>query len=162
MYQPSILPSNAQFSSASAAIEQFRLRQRQLCRGQQQQKQSNAGSLEVENGRTRKIPANWRRKQEQTTHSRYGYEDGNWPKAAGTEMYIGFNAFDFSSCPEALSDMEQQQPTSTTVGLMGVQGFQQPSSLTRPSSFDMQATRSAPEHYATYDERRRALYYQSQ
>ncbi|KAE9285212.1 hypothetical protein PR003_g26648 [Phytophthora rubi] len=172
--QPAISPNKTQFSNMSAAIEQFRVRHRQRCRVQQQQhKELNAKSLEVEEGRTRKIPANWRQKQEQAK-SRYGCEDGNWPKAAGTEMYIGFNAFDFSSCPEALYDMEELEdnqpapfrdnqqlnymPTSTSTSLWGLLTLRQSSG---PSPFDLQV-RSVPEQYANYDERRRAVCYKLQ
>ncbi|KAG6617128.1 uncharacterized protein IUM83_04852 [Phytophthora cinnamomi] len=179
--QPAISPSNNQFSSSSAAIEQFRIRHRQLCRGQQQQQlkqQRYAESLEVEEGRARKISANWRQKQKQEqAQSRYGYEDGNWPKAAGTEMHIGFNAFDFSSCPEAFYDLEEQednqaasckgsqqpQQHGATLGALtsasswGLQSFRHPGGIIRSTPFDLQATRNAPDHHANNDERRRAL-----
>ncbi|GMF39604.1 unnamed protein product [Phytophthora fragariaefolia] len=168
---PAISPSNSQFSNASAVIEQFRIRHRQLSRGQQHQKlPSNTGeSLEVEDGRARKVPANWREKHERS-RSAHGHEDGNWPKPAGTEMHIGFNAFDFSSCPEALYDMEeqsdnlaatpesnqQQYHVETTSG--SVWGIEHQCGFIRSSAFELMATQQkTPGHGTNCDGRRRAL-----
>ncbi|KAG1686521.1 hypothetical protein DVH05_006487 [Phytophthora capsici] len=70
-----------------------------MCRGQQSNAAtSSIEALDVDDGRTRKISAKWRQKQQQQRNS---HDDGIWPQSAGTEMHMGFNAFDFSSSPEA-------------------------------------------------------------
>ncbi|KAK1947498.1 hypothetical protein P3T76_001508 [Phytophthora citrophthora] len=66
----------------------------------------NGESLDVEGGRTRKVSAKWRQRQHQAQRG-LGFDDGIWPVSAGTEMHIGFNAFDFSACPEAFDEEEE-------------------------------------------------------
>ncbi|KAG7379909.1 hypothetical protein PHYPSEUDO_008031 [Phytophthora pseudosyringae] len=100
------LPSGGPRTSLPASeIERFRARHRRLCRGQQAASPSSSRieALDVDEGRTRKISANWRHKQQQT-QLRNQFDDGYWPKSAGTEMHLGFNAFDFSASPEAFCD----------------------------------------------------------
>ncbi|OWZ02303.1 hypothetical protein PHMEG_00026157 [Phytophthora megakarya] len=101
-----VLPSDgAKFSDEAAEIERFRARHRRLCRQQHVPvSTSNVEALDADDGRTRKISAKWRQKQ-QTQH-RNQNEDGVWPQSAGTEMHMGFNAFDFASSPEAFYDKE--------------------------------------------------------
>ncbi|GMF49242.1 unnamed protein product [Phytophthora fragariaefolia] len=65
-------------------------------------------ALDEDEGRARKISAKWRLKQQHDQLCRQ-LEDGYWPKSAGTEMHLGFNAFDFSSSPEAFND-EVKEP----------------------------------------------------
>ncbi|GMF17438.1 unnamed protein product [Phytophthora lilii] len=106
--QTRISPNNKEAS----AIEQYRACHRRICRDERQfacSTSSAVESLDVDEGRTRKVSAKWRLKRQLQSQSSVGYDDGNWPKAAGTEMHIGYNAFDFSSCPEALYDMEVPQ-----------------------------------------------------
>ncbi|EGZ29697.1 hypothetical protein PHYSODRAFT_414371, partial [Phytophthora sojae] len=82
-------------------VERLRARQRRMHPINQRQdhsvRSSRAASLDEHEGRRRKISANWSRKQE---HNK-SHDDGNWPLPAGTEMHMGYNAFDFSTCPEA-------------------------------------------------------------
>ncbi|KAL4173390.1 hypothetical protein KRP22_005346 [Phytophthora ramorum] len=93
-------------------IERFRARHRRLLRHQAQQftPSSKVEDLDVDDGRKRKISANWRLKQQQTQVS-IQQGDGHWPASAGTEMLMGFNAFDFSASPEAFYG-EQEQSVS--------------------------------------------------
>ncbi|KAG7389569.1 hypothetical protein PHYPSEUDO_010214 [Phytophthora pseudosyringae] len=117
MFVTSALPSDSgQFSEEAAEIERFRARHRRMCRGQQQAATATAPSIEaldVDDGRTRKISAKWRLKQQQTQR-RNRHEDGLWPQSAGTEMHIGFNAFDFSSSPEAFYDEPEEAKASSS------------------------------------------------
>ncbi|KAK1945468.1 hypothetical protein P3T76_002516 [Phytophthora citrophthora] len=103
MFATSTLPSDSEkFSQEAAEIEKFRARHRRMRRGQQlNAATSNIEALDVDDGRTRKISAKWRQKQQQQRNS---HDDGIWPQSAGTEMHMGFNAFDFSSSPEAFCD----------------------------------------------------------
>ncbi|GMF64540.1 unnamed protein product [Phytophthora lilii] len=70
-------------------------------------------SLDEDEGRTRKIPAKWRQKHEQRQQqqrqvSSNFFDDGIWPESDGTEMHLGFNAFDFSASPEAFYDETEE------------------------------------------------------
>ncbi|KAJ8576318.1 hypothetical protein ON010_g2894 [Phytophthora cinnamomi] len=106
MYQtmPAVLSPDTLFISDEAAdVERFRDRHRRLCRDHQENSAPNSKhveSLDEDDGRTRKVSANWRDKL-QTWRQ---HEDGYWPESAGTEMHLGFNAFDFSASPEAFND----------------------------------------------------------
>ncbi|ETL92419.1 hypothetical protein L917_09256 [Phytophthora nicotianae] len=114
MFVTSAPPSDgAKFSEEAAEIERFRARHRRMCRGQQQNASttSTTEALDVDGGRTRKISAKWRQKQ---LH-RNQIEDGAWPQSAGTEMHLCFNAFDFSSSPEAFYEEEPVETTSEPV-----------------------------------------------
>ncbi|KAE8915687.1 hypothetical protein PF005_g22055 [Phytophthora fragariae] len=86
-------------------VERFRARHRRLCRDHHENSPPNAKieSLDEDDGRTRKISAKWRERRllQQTWHQ---HEDGYWPKSAGTEMHLGFNAFDFTASPEAFNN----------------------------------------------------------
>ncbi|GMF64542.1 unnamed protein product [Phytophthora lilii] len=169
-------------------------------------------ALDVDEGRTRKISAKWRQKQ-QETHIRHQFDDGIWPQAAGTEMHLGFNAFDFSASPEAFYD-EPEEPLDTDqilfeannheifepglsidvksmtsekevqqtrkehmaevakqVTSMGFNsaslwerrfpGLCQPRGpIQQLPTFTPNSLWGGPVHYATYDDQRRALYYQ--
>eukprot|EP00644_Phytophthora_capsici_P004500 jgi/Phyca11/111136/e_gw1.19.296.1 len=101
----STLPSDRRRNSLPVSdIEKFRARHRRLCRVQQQCLSPNSSieSLDVDDGRRRKVSAKWRQRQ-QTQHCNQ-LDDGYWPKSAGTEMHLGFNAFDFSASPEGFYD----------------------------------------------------------
>jgi hypothetical protein len=93
-------------------IERFRARHRRMARGQQQPASVRVESLDVDDGRTRKISATWRQRQQLA--QRNHFDDGIWPQSAGTEMHLGFNAFDFSSSPEAFCD-DTEEPAETKV-----------------------------------------------
>ncbi|KAL3674830.1 hypothetical protein V7S43_000757 [Phytophthora oleae] len=106
------------FSKKVPEIERFRAHHRCIHRGHQPTVMGNrnAESLDVEGGRTRKVSAKWRQRQHQAQRG-LGFDDGIWPVSAGTEMRIGFNAFDFSACPEAFNAEEEPSvpmPQSTT------------------------------------------------
>ncbi|KAG3118339.1 hypothetical protein PI124_g1342 [Phytophthora idaei] len=92
------------FSREVSEIERFRARHRRLCRGQQDALPgSRIEALDVDGGRTCKISANWRQNQQQT-QLRNQLDDGYWPESAGTEMHLGYNAFDSSAPPEGFCD----------------------------------------------------------
>ncbi|KAG3118338.1 hypothetical protein PI124_g1343 [Phytophthora idaei] len=103
----------AKFSEEAVEIERFRARHRRMCRGQQNNSLTTARieALDVDDGRTRKISAKWRQKQQHCSQP----DDGMWSQSTGTEMDVGFNAFDFSSAPGAFYDEEPAQTTSELV-----------------------------------------------
>ncbi|KAH7484169.1 uncharacterized protein KRP23_3240 [Phytophthora ramorum] len=102
-----------QFSPDVVEIERFRACHRRHRRNQQLNvaPSSNVEDLDVDEGRTRKTPAKWReRRQQQHQQLPVNHqEDGIWPESAGTEMHLGFNAFDFAASPECFVD-EVEQP----------------------------------------------------
>ncbi|ETI45917.1 hypothetical protein F443_09627 [Phytophthora nicotianae P1569] len=106
---PSPLPSDGpKISRQVSEIERFRARHRRLCRGQQTALPgSRIEALDVDEGRTRKIPANWRKKQQQA-QARNNLDDGYWPESAGTEMHLGYNAFDSIASPEGFFDETEE------------------------------------------------------
>ncbi|KAL3656886.1 hypothetical protein V7S43_018226 [Phytophthora oleae] len=215
------LPSDRRRNSLPAPnIEKFRARHRRLCRVQQQAVSPNSmiESQDVDDGRRRKISVKWRQKQ-QTQHCNQ-FDDGYWPKSAGTEMHLGFNAFDFSASPEGFYDdalepvvvkapiiesdqqddgelfNDQPEPAGEAepafendevqkrkqymadvarqVAAMGfnsaslweqrisVRQPNQPLSTYGQGGSMAQCLWRPPVHYATYDDQRRALYYQPQ
>ncbi|KAG6614771.1 uncharacterized protein IUM83_04116 [Phytophthora cinnamomi] len=104
--------SDARKASQSASeVERFRAPHRRLCRDQLRPAalSPKVEPLDQDEGRTRKISTKWRQKQQ---HDRLcsQFEDGYWPQSAGTEMHLGFNAFDFSSSPEAFYDEPKEPP----------------------------------------------------
>ncbi|EGZ16886.1 hypothetical protein PHYSODRAFT_501770 [Phytophthora sojae] len=107
---PPVLSSDTVlYNDEATDIERFRARHRRLCRDYQEnsaQTSKRVESVDEDDGRKRKIPAKWRAKQCQTWNQ---HEDGYWPESAGTEMHLGFNAFDFSASPEAFND-EPEDP----------------------------------------------------
>ncbi|KAG1711404.1 hypothetical protein DVH05_008656 [Phytophthora capsici] len=104
---PPVNVGKTKFSKEELEIERFRAHHRCTHRGHQSNAMDNrnAESLDVEGGRVRKVSAKWRQRQHQTQRG-LGFDDGIWPVSAGTEMHIGFNAFDFSACPEAFEGEE--------------------------------------------------------
>ncbi|EGZ16883.1 hypothetical protein PHYSODRAFT_503501 [Phytophthora sojae] len=117
---PALPCGGIQTNRSASEVERFRARHRRLCRGQPQSAalslSSKVDAPDEDEGRKRKISANWRQKQRQDRLCSQ-FEDGYWPKSAGTEMHLGFNAFDFSSSPEAFCDepvepVEEKKPTS--------------------------------------------------
>ncbi|KAE9283127.1 hypothetical protein PF008_g27478 [Phytophthora fragariae] len=108
-FKPLESVSTASTRRSASEIERFRARHRRLCRESAALSLSpKVEALDEDGGRTRKISANWRQKQ-QRDRLCSEFEDGYWPKSAGTEMHLGFNAFDFSSSPEAFYD-EPEEP----------------------------------------------------
>ncbi|KAF4148116.1 hypothetical protein GN958_ATG02703 [Phytophthora infestans] len=104
MSTPPSLSSGPNFSRELLEVERFRARHRRLCRGQQAALPvSRIEALDVEEDRTRKIPANWRQKQQQAQTLNH-FDDGYWPESAGTEMHLGYNAFDSTASPEGFCD----------------------------------------------------------
>ncbi|RLN37087.1 hypothetical protein BBJ28_00007941 [Nothophytophthora sp. Chile5] len=175
-----------------AEIERFRARQRKLRRVQRQPEQlsSKVEDLDVHEGRTRKIPAKWRQQQQQQQQQQYSnqqHDDGDWPVSAGTEMHMGFNAFDFSASPEAFFEPEQQQLEAEGQGLYDDSNSnndtpEKPQSSKTKSLWERRFTGhhqlqeperpkpklghdalwGAPAHFATYGAQRQALYHQPQ
>ncbi|KAF4317558.1 hypothetical protein BBO99_00003290 [Phytophthora kernoviae] len=194
-FSPSIsqsLPSSTASNGCNEQtpeIERYRAKHRRLCRGQDQSTttSSQVEDLDVQDGRTRKISANWRQKQQQTQLSNQ-FDDGHWPEAAGTEMHVGFNAFDFSASPEAFIEAEEPQQieekprcqrnssqeateqqrmsmefNSASLWERRFPGLRQPGAPIRQvPTLGQEAMWGAPVHYATYDAQRRALFYQPQ
>ncbi|KAH7488734.1 hypothetical protein KRP22_008624 [Phytophthora ramorum] len=178
---PSISPSGTKSTQESADIERFRARHRRMCRGSQYGSitTSQVESLNADEGRTRKVSAKWRQKQ-----NRSGFDDGNWPVSAGTEMHIGFNAFDFSASPEAFfeeeaeASVESKAPSYednqqgwlvsaekevTTMGfnsasMWGPIGLRLSTGSMRSASVNQSGVWGAPVHFASNDEQQRALY----
>ncbi|KAK1945467.1 hypothetical protein P3T76_002515 [Phytophthora citrophthora] len=110
------LPSDRHGSRLPASeIEKFRARHRRLCRVQQQSLSPSPRieSLDVDDGRRRKTSAQWRQKKQNCNQ----LDDGYWPKSAGTEMHLGFNAFDFSASPEGFYD-EALEPVVVKVPII--------------------------------------------
>ncbi|CAI5739732.1 unnamed protein product [Peronospora destructor] len=105
----SMLPSSGpKFGSEVSEIERFRACQRHLYRGQAVATSlTKIEKIDIDNGRTRKISANRQRVQCCSQD-----DDGVWPKSAGTEMHLGYNAFDFSTSPEAFYN-EPEEPVTT-------------------------------------------------
>ncbi|ETI43398.1 hypothetical protein F443_11644 [Phytophthora nicotianae P1569] len=96
-------------SDDATEIERFRARHRRLLRTQQHQNSSaKVEDLEEDDGRRRKISANWRRKQ-QVTHQ----SDSHWCQSIS--VGDGFNAFDFSTSPEAFHDEPETPLESCSV-----------------------------------------------
>ncbi|CAI5716654.1 unnamed protein product [Peronospora destructor] len=108
-YLTSMLPSSGpKFGSEVSEIERFRACQRHLYRGQAVATSlTKIEKLDIDNGRTRKISANRQRVQCCSED-----DDGIWPKSAGTETHLGYNAFDFSTSPEAFYN-EPEEPVTT-------------------------------------------------
>ncbi|KAG7399000.1 hypothetical protein PHYBOEH_009993 [Phytophthora boehmeriae] len=183
-FSPSLAPSGCS-NESPAEIERYRAKHRRLCRSQDQSATPSpqVEDLDVQDGRTRKISAKWRQKQQQTQLCNQ-MDDGHWPEAAGTEMHVGFNAFDFSASPEAFVEAEEpqqieeeprcqqssnQQPTppvehhSASLWERRFPGLTQPGAPIRQvPSLGQDAMWGAPVHYATYDAQRRAMFYQPQ
>ncbi|KAL4105408.1 hypothetical protein PRIC1_003473 [Phytophthora ramorum] len=190
--QPLVGPK---LSDEAAEIERFRARHRRLQRDQTllSTPSSKVGPLDVDDGRTRKISAKSRQKQQQM-QLKSQQDDGNWPVAAGTEMHVGFNAFDFSASPEAFqedpelhvesksepldekSEQKQKERMAGVAKQVMSMGFnsailwerrfpdqRQPGRFIRQlPTFGQSSVWSAPVHYATPNDQRRALYYQPQ
>lgn len=170
-------------NAPAADIERYRAKHRRMCRGQPDvSPSSQIEDLDVQDGRTRKISAKWRQKQQQARLGNQG-DDGYWPEACGTEMHVGFNAFDFSASPEAFYEPEepeqqvedkprcpennqseqQQEFRSASLWERRFPGLRQPGGPIRQlPTLGQDALWGAPVHYATHDAQRRALYYQPQ
>ncbi|EEY54930.1 uncharacterized protein PITG_08502 [Phytophthora infestans T30-4] len=97
-------------------IERFRARHRRLLRRQQQQHSpAKVKDLDEDDGRRRKVSANWRRKQQEQQHQS---DDSHWCQSMSAGD--GFNAFDFSTSPEAFHD-EPDIPLQSCVALQDEQ-----------------------------------------
>jgi hypothetical protein len=163
-------------NGTAAKLEEYRARLRRSSRKPNQNWSGSAqvDSLDVEGGRARKIPAKWRRNEQRRT----GVDDGHWPQAAGTEMHVGYNAFDFSSCPEAFEDVGEpaspfiqpqqmssveKEVTSMRFTSAAMWGSSVPGTLggsKQHAAPDQNDMRRPPLHSVSIDERCRALYYQ--
>ncbi|CAH0517288.1 unnamed protein product [Peronospora belbahrii] len=96
--------SDPNLSSDISEIEQFRARRRLLCRGQTTAMSPTENEEPiVEDGRMRKFSATWQQKQ-QLEQCHRQYDHAIWPRSAGIEMCMGYNAFDFSASPEVFYD----------------------------------------------------------
>lgn len=155
----------SQINDEAAEIERFRARHRRLLRTQQQQ--FSPASLKVEDldeddGRKRKISANWHLKQQQARASKL-QDDSHWRQSAGAEMLAGLNAFDFSTSPEAFyedpcaavqNDTQRQQHMAHVAKQVTSMGFH------CASMWELTAAPTA--HYTTCDDQLQALYHQPQ
>ncbi|GMF30102.1 unnamed protein product [Phytophthora fragariaefolia] len=94
-------------------IELFRSRQRLQSRGLPPDSPPSARTddLAMLEPRRRKTPAKWWHQQQQIGGQ---HEDGRWPEPAGTEMRVGFNAFDSSASPEVFG--QSRQPAAARTG----------------------------------------------
>jgi hypothetical protein len=173
-----VLPSaGPAFGEEAAEIERFRACQRRLRRGQQQTASSSAAiaSLDVDDGRARKISSKWRQRQQQSRVRRQR-EDGAWPQSAGTEMHVGFNAFDFSSSPEAFCEdpapakpaesNESEARMAKVAKQVSAMGFNS-ASLWESGHPAGQTSLppclwQPPAHFTTFDDQRRGFYGQPQ
>ncbi|CAI5701677.1 hypothetical protein KXD40_002879 [Peronospora effusa] len=121
----SMLPSSGpKVGSRSSEIERFRARQRRRCRGQAvATSRMKMEKLDIDNGRSRKISANWQQQRIQCCNQD---DDGIWSRSAGTEMHLGYNAFDFSASPEAFYDVPEEHITTKLVAVPGrLQGIEE-------------------------------------
>ncbi|KAE9042254.1 hypothetical protein PR003_g4182 [Phytophthora rubi] len=109
------------FSEDASEIERYRTRQRLLSRGQPRGSPSPGCTedSDAHDERRRKTSVKWQHRQQQQQHTLLGsqHEDGRWPEPAGTEMRVGFNAFDSSASPEVFDQAQKpvtQAETSRT------------------------------------------------
>ncbi|KAG3016367.1 hypothetical protein PC121_g5941 [Phytophthora cactorum] len=147
-------------SEDAAEIERFRARHRRLLRPQQQQQSpAKVEALDEDDGRRRKISANWRRKQQQVTHQ----SDSQWCQSIGTGD--GLNAFDFTMSPEAFHD-EPVTPVEPCAALQDEQRMADVARQVTSMGFHCGSmwSRTGPSHwgpptsYATCVDQRRTLY----
>ncbi|OWZ08733.1 hypothetical protein PHMEG_00018676 [Phytophthora megakarya] len=95
----------------SSEIERLRARHRLLSRRQQNSTPvATIEDLDVDEGRRRKVSAKWRQQQ----------SDDHWVEATHSETHTSFNAFNFSSCPEAFD-----QPSTLTDKPLSCNNLQQ-------------------------------------
>ncbi|KAH7477253.1 uncharacterized protein KRP23_7926 [Phytophthora ramorum] len=170
------------FGEEAVEIERYRARHRRLCRGQTPDAAPSpqVEDLDVEDGRTRKIPAKWRQQQQQQqVPVSNQFDEANWTGAAGTHM--GFNAFDFSTSPEAFGETGEQQLESkapscqdnqqqeqqqaedfkSSTGRLWERRLQQPDGPAKQlPTLGQDALWGGPVHYATHDAQRRSLFYE--
>ncbi|CAI5700974.1 hypothetical protein KXD40_008468 [Peronospora effusa] len=92
-----------QRNDEAADIEQFRTLHRRLFRIQHELLKTEA--LDEDDGRKRKISANWHQKQQQARTNKL-QNDGQWLPAAGTNTMVHSNAFNNAT----LSDTFDREP----------------------------------------------------
>lgn len=162
-----------------AEIERYRARHRRLCRNQQPETTPSAQveDLDVDEGRTRKISAKWRQQQQQQQMPVNSQFDD------GSELPMSFNAFDFSSSPEAFYETEQQTLENKAAapscqdnqveqegehdaagknGRLWERRYSGLGPTKQLPTLGQDALWGGPVHYATQDAQRRAAFYQPQ
>ncbi|CAI5723222.1 unnamed protein product [Peronospora destructor] len=87
-----------QTNDDAADIEQFRTLHRRLFRTQHEF--SKTETLDEDDGRKRKIFANWRQKQQQARTNKL-QNDGHWSQTTATKPMVNLNAFNYSTSYEA-------------------------------------------------------------
>ncbi|KAL3670474.1 hypothetical protein V7S43_004793 [Phytophthora oleae] len=146
---------SASFGEEAAEIERFRARHRRLLRARQQQVPSSVESLDENDGRRRKISSKWRQKQQNSQ------QNETWRQPVSS-----FNAFDFSTSPEAFCD-ESEAPVGPCATLQDEQHMAEVARQVTSMGFhctNMWQARSNWEptpkamHYSTCSNQRQTLY----
>ncbi|KAG6615423.1 uncharacterized protein IUM83_04952 [Phytophthora cinnamomi] len=121
MLQLSALGLASAFGEEASEIERYRARQRLLSRALPPQSSAPSAWTEDSDERRRKTSA--KRQQQRLTVLSCQHEDGRWPEPAGTEMRVGFNAFDSSASPEVFDHVQkpETQAAPTTARPCSVQ-----------------------------------------
>lgn len=164
----------SQFNEKADEVEQYRARHRRIHRGQGPDTAPNpqVEDLDVEDGRTRKVSAKWRRQQQREVPVSNQFLDN-------AKMHVPLNAFDIVASPEAFQETQndQERTAAPLACQQANDAMENHSTLWERRLSDRQnaegSTRQLPTleeealwggrvNFATHDAQRQMLYYQPQ